>query len=448
MKQLASADEARILVNLVLDVLGSPGEAERRYLGLLLQAQFGVHLLGYSPETLRIRANEVAKTLFLLDSTTLIPLLARSSAGHRSARLLIDKLRLLGATVATTTMLVEEAAEHANWPILASVVSEQGSITVETAKAAAGRAGFRSNTFLDGFLVDASEGRITANYYAYLDAICGISVGKIALNRAFEGAIKAQMNVVRFGDWKGFEPEELVERNETKDEIAAKRKASGTYRHDRQVKAEAEALLIIRDVRTRKLNFSERGLTSAFFVSRTRVIDDVFGSGLPVTMREESILQWFSTLSPCTVDELACLVDGLLWEMSERNLSVVNRQRLQTVFSPLIAASKEQRREELEKHKALIAGRYGEEGVRAFREARDLDLPVVMESYYAQKSQELERSVAAEKARRLAAERTAALKENERAELERYRAKKKQKQMQAEQKKRARSSRSKGKRKK
>ena len=70
---LENSDEAKVVIRVVTDVFARPTEAERTYLGLLLQAQFGLHLLGYDPSTLRARSHELARTLFLIDSPRLFP---------------------------------------------------------------------------------------------------------------------------------------------------------------------------------------------------------------------------------------------------------------------------------------------------------------------------------------------------------------------------------------
>lgn len=63
-----SQDEALALVGLVQDFLSRPKDDESRYLGVALQAQFSLNLLGYDPELVGERVKELGKTLFLLDS--------------------------------------------------------------------------------------------------------------------------------------------------------------------------------------------------------------------------------------------------------------------------------------------------------------------------------------------------------------------------------------------
>ena len=151
MSQLSTNEEAIALVQLILGTLARPSDLESRYVGLALQARFGVDLLGYSPDVLQARVRELSRTLFLIDSTTLIPLLARSSEAHSAANLLIDQLKAVGSTVATTSLLLLEVTEHAQWA-LSHVESNNGLLTTGTFVTATGRAGSRSNAFLEGAL--------------------------------------------------------------------------------------------------------------------------------------------------------------------------------------------------------------------------------------------------------------------------------------------------------
>lgn len=438
--QLTTPEEGVALIRLVQDVLAKPSEVETKYLGIALQAQFGVNLLGYDPETVQARARELSRTLFLIDSSTLIPLLGRSSVGYYSARLLLDRLAAAQSAVATTQLLAIEVAEHARWAkehIDSNTVRPSGTLA-----AATGRAGSRSNVFLEGFLEEVSRGQGSLHFDAYLDSVCGHPSGHTATDEAFVVAIRnAGVPCLNLNDWEGFTQELWTERDDLQKQIAQLRMANYTYRHERQVKAEAEALIIVRNLRGGTFRLEGKTLTDVYFVSHTRVIDTVAGPGLPITMRPEAALQWLSTVTACAAEELGVLVNGLLWELAERGLAILDRTRLQVAFSPLIVASRERLQEELESHRVLIARRYGEDADKAFTEASELDLPVVMDSYYAQKSAELEKQLMEEKKAREAIQAQASLTEKERRELAILQAKEKQRRQKALSRQRAVASR-------
>jgi septal ring factor EnvC (AmiA/AmiB activator) len=158
-------------------------------------------------------------------------------------------------------------------------------------------------------------------------------------------------------------------------------------------------------------------------------------------MRPEAVLHWLATVTPSSIEELGLLMNSLLWELSERGFAIIDTSHLQMVFSPLISAAKEQLHAELQRHRLLISAKYGENASSAFGEAPDVSLPIVMESYFAQMSQQLEQTVAIQQAQleelgrrevRIEAVRTSQsaitgsgrLSDAERAELERLRAEK------------------------
>src|SRR5207237_10899390 len=104
------------------------------------------------------------------------------------------------------------------------------------------------------------------------------------------------------------------ERDTLQIRMRVKRETRGTFRHDRQVRAEAEALIIVREIRAARLRLDSEELAGGFFVSNTRVIDEVAGAGSPITMRPDAVLQWLATLRPGDIGELKALTSGLLSE--------------------------------------------------------------------------------------------------------------------------------------
>lgn len=255
---------------------------------------------------------------------------------------------------------------------------------------------------------------------------------------------KEQIYCYSLDMWEGFDQLMWSERDERQGEIARLRKERRTYKHDRQVKAEAEALITIKNLRNKTFKISGQPVSNAFFISHTRIIDELAGHGSHVTMRPEAILQWIATIDPASVEELSVLTSNLLFELTEYNLDIIDKSKLRIVFSSLIDASKEKLYEETVMHRTLIAETYGEPSVQAFNDVADLDAPVVIESYYAQKAKALEEKLLeASKAQE-----EARVSGKERTELERLRAEKKQRQQKTKKQKRRIASQSKKKNKK
>jgi len=394
MEQLPAKEEAIALVQLIRSVLSNPNEGEGKYIGLELQAKFGVHLLGLDPTTIQIRADDLSRTLFLLDSNTLIPLLARSSPGHQSAATLIEKLRSSGAIVATTSLLAEEIAEHARWASK-KVDGPTRGLGVDALKAALGMGGQRSNAFLDGFVEEVATGRTGTDFGRYLADTCGArnggrtcSVDGIVTRLGAYGIVCKP-----FPEWDGLAPELLEKRGEYEEKITQMRQQHHTFNHDRQVRAEAEALLLVVGARQHLVTLQTKEFLNAYFISPTRIIDEIRASTYSVTMQPGSTLQWLYTIQPFNDQELATLTNSLLWDLSQSGLAIVDRSKLQAAFGPLVRASKETLNAELIRHRTLVAEQYGVDADRAFSESDDLVTPVVLDGYYSQVSAKLEQDI-------------------------------------------------------
>jgi len=390
MEKLPDPDEAVLLSRLVRSILSSPTDAEATYIGVLLQAVFAVHILGYDPPTMRARRELFSQTMFLLDASTLIPFLAVGSDGHESAIYMVTQLQKLSCPVITLRSLAEEVAEHARWA-LSRVDPTTGRASLATLKSSLGMSGARSNGFLEGLRASVEEGHGGFDLWRYLDDVLGPvrPRGSCSVD-AVAGALAGRGVACRdFDSWPEFEATLFTERDSLQDQIRLKRETRGTFRHDRQARAEAEALIVVREVRAGRLTIDGNDLMGGFFVSNTRVIDEVAGAGSPITMRPDAVLQWLATLRPGDINELKALTSGLLSELATRDYSIVDLTQLQWVFSPLTSRTPDQFREEAERHQVLVAQRLGEDPERAFRDADPLTLPIAFDSANAQVAAEV-----------------------------------------------------------
>jgi hypothetical protein len=433
-----SKDEAPLLIEVVQDLLARPSEEERRYFGFALQARFSLNLLGQDPKLVSSRLEQLAKTLFLIDSSTLIGLLARKCIGHDSAVFLINRLQALKSPIVATKLLVIEAAEHARWAI--DRLGGRPVTSPEMLLAAMGRAGYKTNLFIDGFYAGIASGAATASFFDYLDSVMQSPAGHTATDDVCEERLFSLGIPARYLDqWVGFTPDLWNERDALQKNITDLRINNQTYTHERQTQAEAEALIIVQKVRSGVFRYDPE-VTNAYFVSNTRVVDKVAQRSVPVTMRPAAVVQWLSTITTPSADELAALTNGILAELSERGLNVVDTTMLQQTFSPLLSASREHLAEEIAKLNALTAVEYGESANKAFAALGDFELPIALHSAFAQQTRLLE-----EQAKRAVAERVAVQKsrltEDQQLEYERLKAEKKAKRLKSQ--RRARSGRKK-----
>lgn len=368
---LADEGAARALVKLVQGVLARPSEAEAKYCGLLLQGRFGLHVLGLDHNTIKARIRELRDTVFLLDSTSMIPLLATSCVGNRPATEMVKRMRQLGARVVATPNFVHEVREHVNyaWRVIEKA---GGEISDGVLGQLLGERGGQSNAFLEGFaqqLADGSTG--VASYKLYMGSMCGLNKVPITTPDTTRVLGGRGVDTRRVNEWIGFDQVHFAEVEELSQQIADRRRQSGTYRHERQVRAEAEALVIIRYLREGRYTLEENSVKNAFFVSNSRFIDELSHTGLPVTMRQTAVLQWLGTTVPLEEHELPLLMDSLLWELSERGFAIVDSTRLRLAFSGMISAAKEEYPKIADQHRTLIATQWGVNSEYAFQTAPD-----------------------------------------------------------------------------
>ena len=386
---------------------------------ITLQARFGVHLLGYDDATLATRIADAYGTAFVVDSTALIGLLARSSPGSGMSVALMQELKNCDATVLTTPMLAGEVTEHIQWA--QDRVAEAGSFqSVPVLEAATGRAGQRSNAFLDGFAVELAKGR-SALFSEYIREVCGLDRVTARVTRAQVMLTLAEKGIPAhaIGELSGFNPEAYRRMQDHQKQLRELRETAETFTREIQVAAEAEALDMVQGIRSEMLGVPGSDCSNAYFISNTRIIDQVGRSALPITMKPEAAIQWLVTLHPCPLEELGALTSGLLWELQERGQELVDPQTLLTAFNPLIAASEQARDTEVARLRTLTGNVYAGAAEALSTQLADLEVPIVLESTNAQFVRALQQELEEERKKSSAA----TISDVERQELERYRKK-------------------------
>jgi hypothetical protein len=142
--------------------------------------------------------------------------------------------------------------------------------------------------------------------------------------------------------------------------------------------------------------------------------------------------------TPVTADaQLAALFDGLVAEMTDRDMSIVDLDKLALAFLPLAHGSKERLVEETTSEQALIARRWGTGAVKDLAEVQGLDAVVTAEIYFRQKAKQLEQDLADERRLSEAREQAKKLDQGERDLLERLKAEKRQRELRNRHKKRS-----------
>jgi hypothetical protein len=404
--RLDDQEQALAMIKIIQDIFAQPNEAEERYIGIALQAKFGVHILGCDQDTLKLRVSEFMGTLFLIDSSTIIPYLAYSSTGYDFARFLIKRIQALNSCIGTTKLLSTEVAEHARWAVN-NYKPEGGALGVTTLEAMTGVAGLKDNAFLDGFQKALTSGESTADLNQYMSKSINAPIrGRIDDDLICKSLENDHINCIDFDEWDGFDPIMYNERDMQQEKIKKLRVGKNSYKHDRQVKAEAEALIIINNLRDKIFKIKDKEIKNAYFISHTRIIDEIDKtSSSHITMRPEMVLQWIMTLMPAEMNEIKLLTHNMLGELLEFNYKIIDLNQIGLIYGPLLDASKEKLNELCIQHRDLIAQRYGENAEAAFLETNQVYLPIILQSVMAQQLDVLQKKVEeSEKARRTAEE--------------------------------------------
>ena len=415
--------EALCVIQTIQDIFREPSGAERAYIATAVQARFVLHLLSLDNDTLAIRMKELNDSFFIIDSSTLIPWLASGSAGSDAAQRLMRRLQETGAMVGTTRPLAEEVAEHARWA--QKTIKNAGGVQSMTVfEAATGRVGIKTNAFLEGYLNHYGTGAFAGSFDDYLARCLSLSAVKnpVTDSTLADSLAAHRIKLLNFDALAMDNTTLRSARDEYVRLVRERRVAAASYTHDRQVKAEAEAVALVERARSGAFDIGGVSVSNAFFVTYTSMLNQVAKGNVPITMRPEAALAWLATIRPPAADDVQAIMSELLWELQERQMELVDQKSLLNTFGPLIAAARERLEEVLPKYQVLTAQRYGGVSTQTPTIA-DLDAPVVLESILDERVDELERTLARQAAELEAARQAATLAKDDRAELERARAK-------------------------
>lgn len=373
-KSAINRTSALLITQCIQDVISGPSDEEKRYLGLYTQAYFGRHLLGIDPSAIAIQQNNLSSTVFIADSNYIIPLIAEGSLGHQYAQNLYMKLNNLNCRIVTSDLLLVECNEHARWAW--KLLREHGSVSSATIDAVRGARGYRQNAFLTGYLnhTDFGPGISFRRYFARIFDSSGDLPNE---DEIAESLRKKGIIVQSLTGWQGFKEEFLFEQEKVQVEIERRRRNNLTYTHDRQVKAEAEVAVIITNLRKNILRIDDNKTMDAFFLSNSRVIDNLPLQAHKVCMTPEALFEWILSIGEISKDDANAIFDQLLWDLAKEGINIVPRKELLHLFHNTIDASKTKLSELISEYRELIREKYAADPEEAFKGIDPLSLPNV-----------------------------------------------------------------------
>lgn len=411
-----------------LELLVNPSPIAKEFIALHSQGYFAYHSLGLDPSCSRIRLDWLKETVWIFDSSVILPLVAKGCENHKYAKDLFSKIKEYGLHVFTTEKIFSEVIEHARWA--KSFVDQFNTMSMEFLLAALGRAGYKQNLFIDGFIKSFVQNpTLTFDDY-YLECFGMIPRSREDYIEAV-GHILEQYGVEwrRLREWPGFNEIDWGELPDLTEKIKQDRVSRGTYRSDLQCEAEAEVLLILMQERKGQYGILEENKPSrAYFVTQSPVLRRVVqGQECPVCTPEAfyRLLLLFPNVSEMDTESV---YQSLVYSFYELGIPIIDEEIYAKYFHPLTTESKLSLHKVSEKFK-IASGSFLAEISKNYEEVPDLEKPL-----FSIQAAWIMAERAEEQAKQ--AKQVARLSRKEREELERLRVEKKLRKERARRKKR------------
>ena len=349
--------------------LVEPDVRQKAYLASVSQGYFLYHLLGLDPGGAHARREIFRKTLWICDSSVILPWIAKGCHNHDYASELFRMLAEEQALLCTTPRLLQEVWEHLNWAI--SLMRQSRSPSLGLLRAASVKGTYKQNLFIDGFIRLSSEG-VVGTFQDYLRLILN---GRNSDRTLFERSIERDgLRLINVSQLQGFVQEDWGHIEAAKVDIQKRREQIGTYRSPLQVESEAEVSILLN--RLRSGTYAIDDLENAdhfYFISQSLIIDRVFQEDDITTWTPESLYRYLTTLPERDLDP-DLLQQCMLHEYFYAGVSFVDTERYERFFGPLIDVAKASFEKEISEYvKDLESHAIGIED--AFAQTPDLEKP-------------------------------------------------------------------------
>ncbi len=411
--------------DLMLQVLIKPNNEMKEYLALLSQGYFAFNALGLDEQGNEQRITLAREKIWIVDSSILIPLLAKDSKNYDYSLDLINRAQELGLQIITTNKLFNEIVGHANWAFQTFNNKPIDEITPSLILAAAGEGGYSENVFIEGFLKWYSKNS-NPSLVEYFFYCFGTEFSESLIQGAKKAIESYGIEVKDFEEAPAFSEEYYSLRDEKYcPEVTDLRQRIGTYKGEDQCIAEAEVLVL-----------AEKN--KAQFLSLSTILNQI--AGRRITWRPDAFFRFLSLFSKSKLDP-SLFYDSLTQDLFSAGIQIVDSDSIAKFASSGI----KQARMVFEKEKstyidALGAGRYKElqEKFESISDTEKQFYSIQIANLVAMK--EREKRLDAEK-KSESIKQTKKLNDKERMEYEKLKAAKKQKSQEREKKRRRRKSR-------
>jgi SIR2-like protein len=331
---LPEGDVRAAFAEAAYDFIVTPTTPQKRYLSSLSQGFFLYHMAGLDPSCANIRRDVFQHTVWLFDSSVLLPLLAVGCHNHAFAVDLFTRLRNAHAPVFVTRRMLDEAWEHYQWAV--RFIRKNPAATPSFVAAVLVEAGYRQNLFLDGFVRASADG-VVNRFEDYLDRVSpgAVTEANFAKMLTAHGLRITDTPVIT-----GFTPEDWADVDSLVEMIRDERLRTDIYKSDDQVRAEAEVLNIIDNLRRQRYTLpAVNDFEKAYFVSQSRVLDRVSSFDNLVTWSPEALYRYLTTLPGENTDP-ELLQQCMLQEYYYAGVSFIDKPRYLKFFGPIIHQSR------------------------------------------------------------------------------------------------------------
>ena len=233
-----------------------------------------------------------------------------------------------------------------------------------------------NNAFLNGYFTGggAASGQRFVSYLS--DALGGAGNLRASVKSQLK---KLGIEMLPVAEWDGFSQNLYGDIEHAKQDIESRRRKLDTFKHDRQVTAEAIVAVLVSAIRHQKIKYPNHSSENAFFLSHSRAIDNI--GSLPhmrMSMTPESLFQWLISVQEMSDERASVTFDLLLHDLAENGHNLVPKEQIVRSFSGLIEADKSKLRKVFLDHKTLVLEIYGQDPEKAFRDINVLEIPNAM----------------------------------------------------------------------
>ena len=163
-----------------------------------------------------------------------------------------------------------------------------------------GRSGSRANVFLSGYAAESAGGSMSGlDLDTYMRQLCGFTTARITDADCTRLIGAHGVPTLQLSEVSGFDESHHVEAEELYSQIEERRLRFNSFHHERQVMAEAEAVLLVQKFRQGLYTIDERTFDGSYFVSNSRFIDaiqNVGASGNDARQRIAAVARYGRTI--------------------------------------------------------------------------------------------------------------------------------------------------------